>query len=92
MIARSLTLVVTIALSLFVAPLGAEAQQAGKVYRIGVLSSSPPTTRLSELLRQSLRDLGFVEGRPQGGDQRNQTGSRHRQRPREILGTATLLD
>ena len=78
MIARSLTLVVTIALSLFVAPLGAEAQQAGKVYRIGVLSSSPPTTRLSELLRQSLRDLGFVEGLNLSIEWRNAEGKAER--------------
>src|SRR5437773_9719251 len=45
------------------APLAAEAQQAGKVWRIGVLSPGPPTrTGSSELLRQSLRELGYVEG------------------------------
>jgi putative ABC transport system substrate-binding protein len=39
-------------------PLVAEAQQAGKVYRIGVLATEFP-----EALRQSLRDLGYIEGR-----------------------------
>jgi putative ABC transport system substrate-binding protein len=46
------------------APLAAEAQQAGKVARIGYLSpnlaASPHT---HEAFRQGLRDLGYVEGR-----------------------------
>jgi ABC-type uncharacterized transport system substrate-binding protein len=36
----------------------AEAQQLGKAYRIGVLGVGEP-----QLLRESLRDLGYVEGR-----------------------------
>ena len=48
------------------APLGAEAQQAGKVYRIGVLGNVPLTdpegARLWGALSQGLRDLGYVEG------------------------------
>ena len=42
-------------------PLIAEAQQAGKVYRIGVLGNenNPPW----EAFRQGLRDLGYVDGR-----------------------------
>jgi putative ABC transport system substrate-binding protein len=45
-------------------PVAAEAQQPGKVWRIGVLSPSPPGVgyRVSDFLRQSLRDLGYVEG------------------------------
>jgi putative tryptophan/tyrosine transport system substrate-binding protein len=46
------------------APLAAEAQPAGKVYRIGYLSSasaSPPTDL--EPFRRGLRELGYVEGR-----------------------------
>ena len=54
------------ALALLAAPLGAVAQQAGKVWRIGVLGGSPPTTpeaaRLWEALLQGLRELGYVEG------------------------------
>jgi putative ABC transport system substrate-binding protein len=52
---------------LLAAPLAAEAQQAGKVYRIGYLSAGsasaarPPTSR--ETFLQGLRDLGYVEGR-----------------------------
>jgi len=48
------------------APLSAEAQQAGKVWRIGWLAISPPTSlplkRFSEAFLQGLRDHGFVEG------------------------------
>jgi putative ABC transport system substrate-binding protein len=55
-----------ITVGLLAAPLGAEGQQAGKVPRIGYLSAnsmaaSPPN--LHEAFRQSLRDLGYVEGR-----------------------------
>jgi putative ABC transport system substrate-binding protein len=52
------------AVAVLAAPLVAEAQRAGKVYRIGYLSSasaSPPTDL--EPFRQGLRELGYVEGR-----------------------------
>jgi|SoiMethySBSTD1v2_1073268.scaffolds.fasta_scaffold281534_2 ABC-type uncharacterized transport system substrate-binding protein len=43
---------------------GVEAQQAGKVYRIGVLSVGVPASSLDiEAFRQGLRDLGYVEGK-----------------------------
>lgn len=62
MIDRRLRLVVTVALTLLAAPLAAEAQPAGKVFRIGVLSPSPSTgAGFPELLRQSLRELGYVD-------------------------------
>ena len=43
----------------------AEAQQAGKVPRIGYLSGSPPSSikARTEAFRQGLRDLGYVEGK-----------------------------
>ena len=48
-------------------PLAAGAQQAGKVYRIGVIGNSPPNTSVSsrfhEAFRQGLRERGWVEGR-----------------------------
>lgn len=49
-----------VALALLVAPPGTEAQQAGKVFRIGVLATTfwPPF----ESFRQGLHDLGYVEG------------------------------
>ena len=54
------------AAALLAAPFAAEAQQAGKVWRIGVLAGSPPTTpeaaRPWEALMLRLRELGYVEG------------------------------
>ena len=44
------------------APIAAEAQQAGKVARIGYLATNP-TPHFQEAFRQGLRDLGYVEGR-----------------------------
>jgi putative tryptophan/tyrosine transport system substrate-binding protein len=46
------------------APLAAEAQQAGRVWRIGVLQGGPntPAVNYTEAVRQGLRDHGYVEG------------------------------
>jgi len=51
-------------MSLLVAPLGGEAQQAGKIARIGRLSpvSVSADVPIVEALRQGLRDLGWIEG------------------------------
>ena len=53
------------ALGLLAAPLAAAAQQAGKVYRIGILETIPAAQNAANLaaLRKGLRDLGYVEGR-----------------------------
>ena len=53
-----------LALALLAAPLAAEAQPAGKVYRIGVLEILPVASNAANLaaFRQGLRDLGYVEG------------------------------
>jgi len=58
-------LAVIFALSLFVAPLVVQAQQAGKVYRIGFLGlpSAGDTPELVAAFRQGLRDLGYEEGK-----------------------------
>src|SRR5499426_1549368 len=50
---------------LFAASLAAQAQTAGKIYRIGVLSvqSSSTIRPLLNAFKQKLRDLGYVEGR-----------------------------
>ena len=54
----------TIAGGLLTAPLAAEAQRAGKVYRVGFLWDSPAVfPDAIEAFRQGLRDLGYVEGR-----------------------------
>ena len=53
----------TLAGGLLAAPLAAGAQTAGKVPRIGYLSSGSATTsRLVEGFQQGLRELGWVEG------------------------------
>jgi putative ABC transport system substrate-binding protein len=45
-------------------PLPATAQQAGKVFRIGVLSLAGQTsTKAFRAFREGLRDLGYIEGR-----------------------------
>jgi putative ABC transport system substrate-binding protein len=59
---RALSLV-TLILALLAAPLAAEAQQVGKVYRIGRLSGSSPPWTLDKEMLQVLRDHGWVEGR-----------------------------
>jgi len=56
-------LLVTIALGLFATPLAAEAQQAGKIPRIGVLQVWSSADPMVELIRQALREVGYVEGR-----------------------------
>ena len=48
----------TLAGALLAAPLAASAQQAGKVYRIGVVVGGGD---LTDNLRQGLRELGWVE-------------------------------
>jgi len=52
-------------LGLLTAPLVAEAQEAAKVYRIGVLETTSVALNTVNLdgLRQGLRELGYVEGR-----------------------------
>jgi putative ABC transport system substrate-binding protein len=50
-----------VSLALLAAPLAADGQQAGKVYRIGTLGHE--NTRPWEGFRQGLRELGYVEGR-----------------------------
>ena len=54
---------VTGSLALLVVPLAAEAQGAGKVARIGILSPSPANAGRVEAIRQGLLALGHVEGR-----------------------------
>ncbi len=51
------------ALLLLAAPLAAEAQPPGKVYRIGYLATIPPPAHLWEALLDGLRARGYSEGR-----------------------------
>ena len=56
-------LVIALGAGALAAPFGAFAQQSGKVWRIGVLSSSSSPNVLDEAFRDELRILGYVEGR-----------------------------
>ncbi len=56
--------IATLTLGLILAPLAVDAQQAGKVYRVGFLWDSPAVfPDAIEAFRQGLRDLGYMEGR-----------------------------
>src|SRR5215475_3231342 len=52
-----------IAGGLLAAPLAAETQQAGRVYRIGVVLQGGPYFADIDGLRDGLKELGLVEGR-----------------------------
>ena len=55
----------SVAGGLLTAPVGAEAQQAGKVYRVGILTnkaSDPAEARLWQAFRSGLRERGWIEG------------------------------
>jgi len=56
--------IVTLTLSILMAPLAADAQPAGKVHRIGVLDvgAAANTAGFLEVVRQGLREHGWVEG------------------------------
>ena len=59
------TFLSAISVAVLAVPLAAEAQQAGKVYRIGWLEVTPwtPVTRkVQDAFVEALRDRGFVEG------------------------------
>ena len=53
-----------VAVLILAAPLAIEAQQAGKVYRIGVLEVAGVASTAANLsaFRQGLAELGYVEG------------------------------
>ena len=63
---REIVLRVILAFGLLAAPLAAEAQAPTKVYRIGGLGNSPPTSPqagpLWEALAEGLRERGYMEG------------------------------
>ena len=61
---RPAALIVTLTLGILAAPLAADAQQAGKVYRIGFLASASPSVSQPFLgaFRDGLRELGYVDG------------------------------
>jgi putative ABC transport system substrate-binding protein len=61
---RTIWLISTLALGLSAAPLPAEAQKAGKVYRIGYLApiTASPFSPRTKAFHEGLRELGYVEG------------------------------
>jgi putative tryptophan/tyrosine transport system substrate-binding protein len=54
--------IVTLTLGMLTAPLAAQAQPSGKVYRIGFLSTAPPPAHRWEALLDGLRERGYREG------------------------------
>jgi len=60
---RALFLGLLVAFGLACAPRVADAQQAGKLLRLGWLQNYPPTFPAYEGFREGLRELGYVEGR-----------------------------
>jgi putative ABC transport system substrate-binding protein len=79
---NTLGCIVTLTLSLLVAPLAAEAQQPTKVYRVGRLTAFSPAqpSPILAAFEQTLRDLGYVEGRNILLEYRYAEGSKERLR------------
>ena len=77
---RLIGLAVILAVSLVLAPLAAEGQQAGKIYRIGMLETTSMAFNAANLdaFRQGLRELGYVEGRNFMIEYRSADGRRER--------------
>ena len=69
---------IVLALGTLVAPLDAKAQQAGKVYRIGLLRRTAPEPAEFEAFRQGLRELAYVEGQNVVIEQRYADGAHER--------------
>src|SRR5262249_1588517 len=67
---RRIGLAVVVAISLALTPLAAEAQQAGRVARVGFLNNSAPPPSNEELMKgiaanpfwTAMRELGWMEG------------------------------
>jgi ABC-type uncharacterized transport system substrate-binding protein len=59
-------------------PLGAHAQQAVKLHRIGILSPEPPAPGFLEAFKQGLRELGYVEGQDIAFEVRSADGDNQR--------------
>src|SRR5438128_9372882 len=55
-------LIATLALAILVAPLSANAQPPGKVFRVGVLLPISLGSRSFQAFKQRLQELGYVEG------------------------------
>jgi putative ABC transport system substrate-binding protein len=72
------TFIATSAMAILAAPLAAEAQQASKVHRIGVLSHDGAPPGLLEAFLEGLHELGYVEGKNITIELRNAAGKNER--------------
>ena len=84
---RTIGLISALALGLFAGPLPTEAQQVGKVYRIGFLDlrlRSTTTDPRFVAFRQGLRELGYVEGQNLVIEYRSAKGKRKRKSRKPI--------
>ena len=75
---RLIGLAVILTLSLALAPVAAAGQQAGKVYRIGVLSAEVLPPRLLQSFQEGLRELGYEEGKNLAIESRDAGGKNER--------------
>jgi putative ABC transport system substrate-binding protein len=69
---------IVLTLGLIASPLGAEAQTAARIPRIGVLALSGNVPKTTEALQQAMRDLGYVEGRDVATEYRSAEGKPER--------------
>jgi hypothetical protein len=76
--------VVMLIIALLAAPLAAEAQSAGKVYRIGELREGPSLP--PKPFADAMRELGWIEGQHFKVERRN--ADRRDQTPGPCRGTA----
>jgi putative tryptophan/tyrosine transport system substrate-binding protein len=62
---RRIGLAVVLAVSVILAPLAAEAQEAAKIHRIAFLGSTSPGGYASQMkaFREGLHDLGYIKGK-----------------------------
>jgi putative ABC transport system substrate-binding protein len=74
---RTIGLICTLALGLLAGPLPTEAQQGGKVYRIGYLAPVSSSVR-RKAFREGLRELEYVEGQNLVIEERSAEGKRDR--------------
>src|SRR5215469_7096952 len=71
---------------LLAAPLAVEAQQAGKVWRIGYLSPAAGHNPIDEAFERSMKDLGYAEGQNMWLERRYTAG-----RPDQLANAAAEL-
>jgi putative tryptophan/tyrosine transport system substrate-binding protein len=85
---RLIGLAVILTLSLALAAFTAEAQQAGKVYRVGLLTITQGSPDLMDGFRQGLREHGYTEGQNLALERRASEGKSERfpQLAQELVG------